>query len=101
MINTWFILQHKFFSLGSEKGIWREQGNCLQGGLCAGSSVASKLRNMVISLHIWSIMSSLGLASTREMLTNWTEFSSGHQDDFRAGAADREGEAETTGFDQA
>lgn len=46
---------------------------------------------MVISLHISSIMSSLG----------WTKFSGGHQDDFGAGAEDREGEAETAGFGQA
>lgn len=45
---------------------------------CAGQSVASRLKEVVISLHIWNIMPSLGLASTREMLTNWTEFSGGH-----------------------
>lgn len=59
------------------------------------------LREVVISLHMWSIMSSLGFASTNEMLTNWTEFSGGHKDNFEAGAEDREGEAETAGFDQA
>lgn len=39
--------------------------------------------------------------STREMLTHWIEFSGDHQDDFGAGAEDREGEAEASGFDQA
>lgn len=37
---------------------------------------------MVISLHVWSVVSSLRLASSRKMLTNWIKLSGGHQDDF-------------------
>lgn len=52
--------------------------------------MASGLREVVISFHIQSIVSSLGLASTRKMLTNW--ISGGHQDEYGAGAQDIEGE---------
>lgn len=67
---------------------------------CVTRSVASRLREVVISLHTWSTVPSLRLASTRKMVTNWIKFSGGHQDDYGAGAREVQGEAETTGFGQ-
>lgn len=86
--------------LSGLKGVQRQQGKCLQGRLCANSSVASRLGEVVISLHIWSPVPSWRLADTRKMVTNWIKFSGGHQDDYGAGAQNVQGEAETIGFGQ-
>lgn len=55
---------------------------------------------MVISLHIWSTVPSLRLASTRKMLINWTKVSGSHRDDYEAGARDVKRDTERAVFGQ-
>lgn len=93
------LLRHTFL-LSGLKDVQREQGKCLQGGLCATRLVASSLREVVISFHIWNTLPGLRLAATRKMATNWIKSSGGHQDDYGAGAQEVHGADETVGFGQ-
>lgn len=90
LYSTLFFSQVWKVFRGSRRNAYRE--DCVLPGVW--------LRAVVISLHIWSFVSSLRLASTRKLVTNWIKFSGGHQDDnYRARAQDI-GETEIAGFGQ-